>query len=180
MQWNMNSRLRLLIALSLTILLTATACAEPDPVLQEETTATMDDAMDMDEEAAHEEYAFGEPSDEEPDRVIEVTAVDAFAFEPSELAVEVGETVTFRVTNAGKIPHDFTLGDADVQDEHEAEMAEMGDEMAMHDEPNVFSLDPGETKEMTWTFTEAGGILMGCHQTGHYAAGMVGTITITS
>lgn len=177
------------IALSLPLIVAIAACAEPDPVLQEAPATTMGeeidmpDEMDMDDEMAeegHEEYGFGEPSEEEPDRVIEVTAVDAFAFEPGAINVAVGETVTFRVTNAGKIPHDFTLGDEAIQSEHEAEMAEMGGEMQMHDEPNVFSLAPGETKEMTWTFTESGEILMGCHQTGHYAAGMLGTITISS
>ena len=176
------------IALSVPLLIVTAACAEPDPVLQESPGTTMGEemgttgAMAMDDEMAgeegHDQYGFGQPSDEEPDRVIEVTALDAFAFEPGEIAVTVGETVTFRVTNAGKIPHDFTLGDEELQTEHEAEMAEMGGEMQMHDEANVFSLAPGETKEMTWTFTDAGEVLMGCHQTGHYAAGMLGTITI--
>jgi uncharacterized cupredoxin-like copper-binding protein len=84
------------------------------------------------------------------------------------------------VTDTGAIPHDFTLGDEVVQDEHEAEMVEMGGQMEMHDEPNLLSMQPGETKEITWTFTEAGQILMGCHQSGHYAAGMLGTISIES
>lgn len=165
----------------------ASACASDDPVAETETTDTtmegMEDTGDMEEmgeeEDDHEDFGFGEPADAAlADRVIEVTALDAFVFDPSEITVAVGETVTFRVTNAGAIPHDFTLGDDEVQDEHEAEMAEMGGEMEMHDEPNLFSLEPGEAKEMTWTFTEAGEILMGCHQLGHYPAGMVGTITI--
>jgi len=48
----------------------------------------------------------------------------------------------------------------------------------MGDEPNAFVLDPGQTKETTWTFTAAGELLYGCHQPGHYGAGMVGTITV--
>jgi uncharacterized cupredoxin-like copper-binding protein len=45
-------------------------------------------------------------------------------------------------------------------------------------EPNAFSLEPGETKEMTWHLTEPGELIFGCHQTGHHAAGMLGTLTV--
>lgn len=47
-------------------------------------------------------------------------------------------------------------------------------EMVMHDEPNAVSLQPGETKELTWTFTSAGELIYG-----HYDAGMRGTLTVT-
>lgn len=93
------------------------------------------------------------------------------------MTVATGEVVTFKVTNVGAIPHDFVLGDDHLQEEHEAEMAEMSGDMAMHDEPNAFVL-VGETKEMTWMMTEGGEILFGCHQPGHYQAGMKGTVTI--
>lgn len=88
---------------------------------------------------------------------------------------------TFRVTNVGNLPHDFTLGDEAAQDEHEAEMAEMaGNGEMVPDEPNVLSLPPGETHELTWHFTEPGTVLIGCHEIGHYAAGMIATITVES
>lgn len=63
-----------------------------------------------------------------------------------------------------------------MQDEHAAEMA--GDNAHMDDADNVFTLEPGESHEMTWTFTSAGELLFGCHQPGHYESGMVGTITV--
>ncbi|HSM38273.1 MAG TPA: plastocyanin/azurin family copper-binding protein, partial [Candidatus Limnocylindrales bacterium] len=101
---------------------------------------------------------------------------DDFTWDPPSIEIAVGETVTLRVTNEGAIPHDFLLGDEHMQDDHEEEMqsgmAHMGDE------PNAFVLDPDQTKEMTWTFTAAGELLYGCHQPGHYGAGMVGTITV--
>lgn len=50
--------------------------------------------------------------------------------------------------------------------------------MTMTGEPNAVVLDPGETKEVTWKFTVAGTFLIGCHQPGHYDAGMVGSITV--
>ena len=112
--------------------------------------------------------------------IIEIDANDDFTFFPEGVAVTAGETVTFRVTNTGVIPHDFVLGDEEMQIEHEAEMAEMSGDMAMHDEPNAFVLEPGETKEMTWHMTATGDVLFGCHQTGHYAAGMKGTVIVAN
>ena len=82
------------------------------------------------------------------------------------------------MTNVGKLPHDFTIGDSDTQDDHEAEMAEMPMDGMGVDDVNAMTMDPGETKDMTWTFSEAGEILMGCHIPGHYAGGMRGTIRI--
>lgn len=129
---------------------------------------------------AHDEFSFGEPADaSEADRVIEVTAADDFTFDPATVTVKAGDTITFRIVNNGAIPHDFTLGDQETQDEHEAEMAEMAG-MEMHDEANAVALAPGETKELTWHFTEPGAVLIGCHQPGHYSAGMTGAITVES
>lgn len=132
--------------------------------------------------------------DEEPDvgeggvRTVEITALDALQFDPSSIEVGVGDTVRFVVTNDGAIPHDFLIGDEASQNEHEEEMqAGMGHEEEMDGEmggehegafPEAFLLDPGETKEVEVTFDEAGEFLYGCHQPGHYGAGMVGTITV--
>jgi uncharacterized cupredoxin-like copper-binding protein len=123
------------------------------------------------------EYSFGSPAEPaDADRTIEIAALDSFAFDPAELKVTAGETVTFLIVNEGRLVHDFTLGDQATQDEHEAEMTEMED-MA-HDQPNVVTIPAGETVQLTWTFTEAGAVLIGCHQLGHYAGGMIGQITV--
>lgn len=128
-----------------------------------------------DEEADH-AFWFGEPADAgDAERVIEIEAADDFTFTPAEVSVAVGETVTFRVVNTGNLPHDFTIGDAAIQDEHDEEMK--GGEMHGTD-PNAMMIEPGETGELTWTFTESGTILIGCHVPGHYAAGMKGTLEI--
>jgi uncharacterized cupredoxin-like copper-binding protein len=137
---------------------------------------------DHDDEAEDhvEEFSFGSPADaSDADRVIEIDANDNFTFGPTNLVVSAGETITFVVTNTGNLPHDFTLGDQETQDEHEAEMAEMmaGGEMA-HTDHNAVVVDPGETQELTWHFSEAGTFIIGCHQPGHYAAGMVGAISV--
>ena len=152
--------------------LIAAACSSSDS-----TDTTMSADMEM-----NEAFAFGEPADaSEATRVIEMSANDNFTFDPDEIEVSAGEIVTFKVTNDGKIPHDFVLGDAAVQDEHEEEMQNMTDSDSMaHDESNAFVIEAGETKEMTWHITESGEILFGCHQPGHYAAGMKGAVDVSS
>ena len=47
-----------------------------------------------------------------------------------------------------------------------------------HDEPEGIGLRPGETKELTYTFAEAGMTLAGCHVPGHYDGGMKAQITV--
>lgn len=164
-------------ALLIAIALLAAACGSDEP----DTAAPVGGQTGNDTDG-HDEFSFGEPAEaDDADRVIDIDAADSLSFDPNDIEVEVGETVTFRVTNVGKLPHDFTIGDSDTQDDHEAEMAEMA-EMPMDgmgvDDVNAMTMDPGETKDMTWTFSEAAEILMGCHIPGHYAGGMRGTIRI--
>jgi uncharacterized cupredoxin-like copper-binding protein len=127
------------------------------------------------------EYAggIGGPVDaDEATRTVEVATLDNMTFEPGRINVSAGETVTFLVTNTGQTVHEFTLGDAAMQQEHADEMAQMGDGMA-HDGPNSITLQPGETKQLTWRFGDTGTLEYGCHIPGHYQAGMRGQITIT-
>jgi uncharacterized cupredoxin-like copper-binding protein len=109
-----------------------------------------------------------------------VTLTDAMRIEPSSINVDAGQPVTFVVTNTGVIPHELTLGDEDVQDEHEQEMLEMGGMPMDHDHGNAITVEPGQTKQLVYTFTEPGTSLAGCHLPGHYPAGMVATITIAA
>lgn len=134
--------------------------------------------MAMADEHASEGFVFGEPADPaDADRTVQITARDEFVFEPPTVEVRAGEVITFEVDNAGQLPHDFTLGDEAAQEEHAREMEEMGAEMA-HTDPNAMTIEPGETASMTWRFTEGGEVLYGCHQPGHYDAGMVGTVEV--
>lgn len=109
-------------------------------------------------------------------QTIEVKLTDALRMEPAEMTVKAGQPVTFRITNTGAIDHELYLGDEAVQAEQE-EIMQSG-EMA-HDTPEGISLKPGETKELTYTFDEAGQTLAGCHFAGHYTGGMKATITVT-
>jgi uncharacterized cupredoxin-like copper-binding protein len=108
---------------------------------------------------------------------IEVQLTDALRIEPAEMTVPAGMPVTFVVTNAGAIEHEFYLGDEGAQAGHEQEMLEMGG--MRHDEPEGIAVDPGETKELTYTFAEPGETLAGCHVVGHYGGGMKAMITVT-
>ena len=162
----------ILTALALVLAACGGSAAAADPLVEQH-------AEDQPEEV----FNFGGPADAaDADRVIEIDANDRLTFDASQIAVSAGETITFRITNTGNIAHDFTLGDRETQDKHEAEMAEMMEngETMSHDDPNAVVLVAGETKELTWRFLEAGTVLIGCHQPGHYAAGMSGAISIES
>ena len=140
-------------------------------------TSTGMPSMDM---GQTEGSTFGRPGDpSDADLTVEITQLDSFAFEPSDVEVQIGETVTFLVTNEGQTPHEFVLGDDMVQQGHESEMQEMGGEL-MPDEPNALTVQPGETRSLTWTVTETGTLRFACHVAGHFAAGMVGTIDVSA
>lgn len=94
------------------------------------------------------------------------------------MTVNVGVPITFVVTNTGTTDHEFYLGDEAAQAAHEQEMQDMGG--MTHDEPAGIALDPGQTKELTFTFAQPGETFAGCHLPGHYASGMKAAITVTA
>jgi len=120
--------------------------------------------------------ASGTPERSGP-RAIEVTMTDELRFEPAEFSIAAGETVRFEVRNAGEIVHEFYIGDQEAQAQHEDEMRELNGGM-MHDEPGGVSVEPGQSETLEYTFDRAGDLLAGCHEPGHYDAGMVATITV--
>ena len=94
-------------------------------------------------------------------------------FEPSAFEFEPGQTVTFVVQNTDPIDHEFLLGDESVQLAHER-----GTESYHPPRPGEMTVPAGTTATTTYTFAEAGEVLLGCHLPGHYAYGMRGTITV--
>ena len=109
-------------------------------------------------------------------RTITIAMTDSMAFEPSAIQVKAGETVRFEVKNVGQIAHEFFVGSAALQDEHEAEMRKLGS--MPHDHPTGVHVAEGGSKTLQVTFPEAGTLLMGCHEPGHWQAGMRGTIVV--
>ena len=92
-------------------------------------------------------------------------------FDPADLTLQKGDIVKFRFVNEGLLTHDAFIGDADAQAEHETEMSST-DGMNHGTDPDAVTVAPGETGVLTYTFNEAGTLQIGCHQPGHYAAGM--------
>lgn len=123
---------------------------------------------------SHEGFAFGEPGDPaDVTETIEIVAKD-FEFSPSELTVNQGDVIEFKVTNGGKAQHEFVLGDA-------ALMEELGASAHQHaaDDPNtVPQLQPGDEGTLVWSFTEPGRFRFECHVDAHHKLGMTGTITV--
>lgn len=120
---------------------------------------------------------FGHPGKAaQVNRTIKITALD-IRFDNIRLHVRAGETVRFIVTNKGQLVHEFIIGDAREQAEHEQEMQKMA-AMNMPDEPNGITLKPGQTKTLIWTFGQKGEVEFACHVPGHFAAGMVGKIIV--
>ncbi|HVW34928.1 MAG TPA: cupredoxin domain-containing protein, partial [Acidimicrobiia bacterium] len=117
-------------------------------------------------------------------RTVDIEMRD-IAYSPNAVTVQAGETVRFVFHNAGQIRHDAFLGDAMAQDEHEHEMrsetsASMSGSKDMKSDHGVGILvDPGATGEITHTFQKGDQLLIGCHEAGHYAAGMRITITVS-
>jgi uncharacterized cupredoxin-like copper-binding protein len=114
-------------------------------------------------------------------RTVEIDMVD-IAFEPDTIQVDQGETVRFVFTNTGDVAHDAYIGDQAAQDEHEDEMREPDrDEHGGghgEDDTGAVTVEPGDTGELTHTFDSTGTIEIGCHQEGHYAAGMKITVEV--
>jgi uncharacterized cupredoxin-like copper-binding protein len=117
---------------------------------------------------------------------VRVVMNDRFRYRPSAIMVRAGHRVTFEVTNTGKLPHEFILGDRASQLDHERQMQtapadedmDMHTHMHMHMDAGGLSVPPGQTRRLTWTFDEPGIVLYGCHVLGHWAAGMRGTIVV--
>lgn len=128
-------------------------------------------------------FDFGSPAEAaEADRTIEVTARDDMMFSPDAVSIDKGTTVRFVVDNVGELQHSFTLATPTEQREHEEEMQGMSmDRMADHmkGDPNGIVVQPGDTRSITWRFTEATTVQFACHIPGHYPAGMKGSVSVS-
>lgn len=116
-------------------------------------------------------------------RSVEVDMVD-LAFQPATLKAEPGERIRFVFHNKGKQVHDAFIGDSAAQAEHEKEMRQAkdgghgGGHASDDRDRDALTLGPGKKGELTYTFDRAGTVEVGCHQPGHYAAGMKLAVTV--
>ncbi len=126
--------------------------------------------------------ATSAPSAARANHVIAIAVGDDLRFAPSVLQIHEGETVTFRVTNTGKVAHEFVVGDEAVQRAHEQEMQQSSTMKGMamgNGAAYAVNVPAGKTVTLIYTFATPGTLLYGCHVPGHYGAGMRGTIAIT-
>jgi len=128
------------------------------------------------------------------DRIIEVS-MDEMKYDPATITVAEGETIKFVVRNNGKLVHEFNLGNKASWGGHKGEMQKMMKSGMMtmnkldhskmmkggmmHDDPNAALLEPGQTAEIVWTFTEATEMGFACNVPGHLEGGMVGEIAFS-
>jgi uncharacterized cupredoxin-like copper-binding protein len=110
-------------------------------------------------------------------RTVTVTLSDDMRFTPANWQATSGETVRIQLVNAGKVRHEFIIGT-------EAELQAHAEEMKKpnsghhHHASNAVSLAAGAKGELVWTFTDAGVLHIACFESGHYDAGMRGTISV--
>ena len=139
----------------------------------------------------------GEPAKaSEAARTITVEMYDNY-YEPEAIEVKPGETVRFVVENKGNLVHEFNIGTPDMHEAHQKEMMmmvehgviqggklnndmmnmDMGNGHSMkHDDPNSVLLEPGQSKEVVWKFSDKGNIEFACNVPGHYQSGMYGDV----
>ena len=99
-------------------------------------------------------------------------------FTPGQDRSQTGRNDSVHVKNNGKLLHEFVIGTKKELDEHAALMVKFPN--MEHDEPYMAHVAPGKTGEIVWTFNRAGDFDFACLIAGHYQAGMVGTIKVTT
>jgi uncharacterized cupredoxin-like copper-binding protein len=93
-------------------------------------------------------------------RSFNVSATE-FEFKPNTFEGKVGQKLTFKVTNKGTVEHNFVILSADGSQE----LAQI-------------TTQPGETKSLEFTPTEAVTYQIDCNIAGHKEAGMVGELIV--
>ncbi|MDX1744636.1 MAG: plastocyanin/azurin family copper-binding protein [Halobacteriales archaeon] len=132
------------------------------------------DAHDGDDASASDAQA----ADSSTGRIVDIVMTD-FAFEPAEVDLQPGETVTFRVSNEGAIEHELRLSNEHRIAEHLASGHADHDDEGHHEGGDVFvTVPPGESADLTVTVPEDLTFFtqMTCLIPGHYEAGMTGTL----
>lgn len=118
-------------------------------------------------------FAFGRPAKASAaTRTIHVKATDQMRLVFDSQDIRSGEVVKFIVTNTGVLPHEFGIADEAGQRAHAQEMAQMPN--MVHDDPNVITLKPGETKTLVWSFNNLRQhqLMFACNVPGHFQSGM--------
>jgi len=113
-----------------------------------------------------------------------------YVFNPTPLYLVPGETVIFTVIDGGLLPHEFVLGDAQVQQAWAAANAAAGPAGPLASAPRAsvpggtggveVVLDPGEQATLTYTVPATQQLQLMCHLPGHVERGMVGSVILAT
>jgi uncharacterized cupredoxin-like copper-binding protein len=106
------------------------------------------------------------------ERVVEIT-IHHSRFVPAHFEVEQDSVVRFVIRNDDPIAHEFILGDLGVQRRHERGRGHHHGAI-----PGEISVPAGSTRSTTYTFTDFGALIIGCHLPGHFAYGMRGRVIV--
>ena len=134
----------------------------------------------------------------EVSRVIKVVMYDNY-FEPSSFQIKTGETIKFKVENAGMLVHEFNIANKMMHMMHQPEMRKMFengillafsidkekmkkmakmDKSMGHSHSNSVLLEPKQKGNIIWKFDNAINIEVACNVPGHYQAGMIAKVNI--
>lgn len=106
---------------------------------------------------------------------------DQMRFTPSQMDVQVGETVRFVVHNAGLTTHEMVLG-TDEEIRLHAQAMQQGAGHALghsHGSGAAITVAAGQKGELVVHFAQAQKLQMACLIPGHYEAGMRGAVTVS-
>lgn len=105
-------------------------------------------------------------------KTVNVNLTDAMKIEFDQpLDLYKDDIVHFIVTNQGEMPHEFSVSSLSERKKHAEMMKKMPN--MKHDEPNILTLEAGETAHLTWHFTGQPRVIFACNIPGHSEAGML-------
>ena len=106
--------------------------------------------------------------------VVVPVEMQARAFSPASFSFAQGSVVVFRFHNGTAERHRAVVGDAIFQQDRVDGQLDPGDPLV-----NTVLVDPGATADLPYRMDVPGTLLIGCHEAGHWEAGMRATITVT-
>ena len=108
---------------------------------------------------------------------------DQMRFTPSQIDVQVGETVRFVVHNAGQTTHEMVLGTEEEIRQHAQAMQQGSGQGSGHASGHgngaAVTVAAGQKGELVVRFAQAQKLQMACLIPGHYEAGMRGAVTVS-
>ena len=139
---------------------------------------------------------LGIPAPRGRGRVVKIQ-MNEYGYGVKSVTVKAGETIRFMITNNGILLHEFNINTAAEHAAHRPMMAMMmrhgmitpervvsltmtmpdGSKMT-HVEPNSVLVEPGKSAEISWKFTQAGELQIGCNIPDHTESGMVAVLKV--